>query len=286
MRIRSIKPEFWSNDKLSALPAETHMLAAALLNWADDEGYFNANPKLIQGALFPLRELSRTIPVMLRELSTQGGIGYLEVRFSADGRAWGWIINFSVHQVVSKARASEIKPLFEACCTDTSTDSGSIPGIIPEPSATPPSGNGMEWNGKGMEKEQGTGNGRRRRGVVGAGLPEDQPEPIRQRMLRVNLLTNRKPSTRWSAKELEAFKAAGLDRCSDDEFAEQIEPLQTYYAAELTELRPYWGTKDTADFRRRDLVTILGNWGGEVDRATKFCEFSRKKAVETAAGRL
>lgn len=105
-------------------------------------------------------------------------------------------------------------------------------------------------------------------------------------MLSVNLLTNRKPSTRWSAKEIDAFKAAGLDKCSDDEFAEQIEPLQTYYAAELTELRPHWGTKDTSDFRRRDLVTILGNWGGEVDRATKFCEFSRKKVEEAAAGRL
>ena len=53
-RIRTIKPEFWRHEDLSALPADTHMLAAALLNYADDEGYFNANPKLVEAECFPV----------------------------------------------------------------------------------------------------------------------------------------------------------------------------------------------------------------------------------------
>ena len=39
-RIRTIKPDFWKHEDLSALPEITHMLAAALLNHADDEGFF------------------------------------------------------------------------------------------------------------------------------------------------------------------------------------------------------------------------------------------------------
>ena len=60
-RIRTIKPEFWAHEDLSELPEATHMLAAALLNYADDEGYFNANPMLIKAACSPLREPSVSI---------------------------------------------------------------------------------------------------------------------------------------------------------------------------------------------------------------------------------
>jgi hypothetical protein len=54
-RIRTIKPEFWRHEDLSALPEATHMLAAQLLNYADDYGYFNANPALIKAEVSPLR---------------------------------------------------------------------------------------------------------------------------------------------------------------------------------------------------------------------------------------
>lgn len=120
----------------------------------------------------------------------------------------------------------------------------------------------------------------------GAGEVEISEEAIRQRMMQVNQLTNRVPSVKWSKKEVNAFKAAGLDKCSADEFAEQIAPMLTYYAATLVELRPFWGTHGAEDFRRRDLATILSNWAGELDRATKYCEHARKKADEENKGRL
>jgi hypothetical protein len=278
MRIRTIKPGFWTNEKLSAVPAETALLAIALLNYADDEGYFNAHPRLVLGALFPLRELSMSVPAMLMELSN---IGYISVRIASDGRAYGLVVNFLTHQVISRPSTSNLRPLYEAC-----SDSGeSNHGGFTEHSGT--NHGGMEGNGKGMEEEKEQGTGRRERRVNGGGLsPAKQPEAIRHRMLQVNLLTNRKPATRWNAEELAAFKSAGLDTCTADDFAEQFAPLQAYYAAPLSELRPHWGTKDAVDFRRRDLVTILSNWGGEVDRATKFCEFARKKAEQENSGRL
>lgn len=105
-RIRTIKPEFWSNDKLSALPVETHMFAAALLNHCDDEGFFNANPQLIGVQMFPVRDEYRTSTVHLQELSNQG---FLELLNGVDGRVYGRVINFIEHQVINKPKPSKIR---------------------------------------------------------------------------------------------------------------------------------------------------------------------------------
>jgi hypothetical protein len=134
MRIRTVKPEFWQNEKLSALPEVVHMAAAALLNYADDEGYFNANPALIKAALFPLREPSVPIPVVLQHLSE---VAYLTLGEGHDGRSYGRIIAFGEHQSINKPSASKIKPL--AIVWESSDD---VPGVVPEDS---------HW-------EQGTGN--------------------------------------------------------------------------------------------------------------------------------
>src|SRR3990167_5281034 len=103
-RIRTVKPEFHKHEELSALPEATHMLAAALLNYADDFGYFNANPALIKGECFPLREPSVTIPESLRSLQT---IGYLAFG-TLSGKRYGRIIHFSEHQKVSHPSKSKI----------------------------------------------------------------------------------------------------------------------------------------------------------------------------------
>lgn len=105
-RIRTIKPEFWRHERLSELPEATHMLAAALLNYADDEGYFNANLRLVQAECFPLREPSVSIHDSLIALSA---IGYLELGQGADGRRYGRIVHFEEHQRVNRPVASKIK---------------------------------------------------------------------------------------------------------------------------------------------------------------------------------
>jgi len=107
-RIRTIKPGFWKHEELSALPPETHMMAAALLNYADDEGYFNANPKLIKGDCCPLRDDSVNIHGMISDLSN---IGYLRIGKGMDGRIYGHVINFLEHQKVNRPYPSKIKDL-------------------------------------------------------------------------------------------------------------------------------------------------------------------------------
>ena len=107
-RIRTIKPDFWRDEELSGVSAEAALLAIGLLNHADDEGYFNANPKLIESDVFPLRELSCSTTVLITELSE---IGYLELFKGADGKQYGRIRNFAKHQVINKKNTSKIKHL-------------------------------------------------------------------------------------------------------------------------------------------------------------------------------
>lgn len=107
-RIRTIKPEFWTNEDLSTVPEATHMLAAGLLNYADDEGYFNANPKLIQAAFSPLREPSVSVPVSLQSLQS---IDYIRLGLGSDGKTYGHIVKFLEYQKVSHPKASKIKDM-------------------------------------------------------------------------------------------------------------------------------------------------------------------------------
>jgi len=136
-RIRTIKPDFWRDESLASVSPEAALLAIGLLNHADDEGYFNAHPKLIESDIFPLRELSNTITVMIDELHR---IGYIELYKGHDGKRYGHICNFSKHQVINKKNPSKIKALCEVL-----DDSVTTTVVLPV---------GMEGKGKEKEKEK------------------------------------------------------------------------------------------------------------------------------------
>jgi hypothetical protein len=72
---------------------------------------------------------------------------------------------------------------------------------------------------------------------------------------RFNKLFNRRETTHWGPRELKALKA--IQPVAQEDF----ELIQRYYTA----THP----KDK-DYRRKDLLTLLNNWNGEVDRARAF----------------
>jgi hypothetical protein len=136
-RIRTIKPEFWRDEVLASISAEAALLAIGLLNHCDDEGYFNANPKLVESDVFPLRTLTNPTPALLLELSR---IGYIEVFSGSDGKTYGKVANFEKHQVINKKTPSKIKDLCELR-QDYLTPTVVLP-------------TGKEGNGKEVEKER------------------------------------------------------------------------------------------------------------------------------------
>lgn len=136
-RIRTIKPDFWRDELLAGITAEAALLAIGLLNHCDDEGYFNANPKLVESDVFPLRTLTNPTPALLLELSR---IGYIEVFSGSDGKTYGKVANFEKHQVINKKTPSKIKDL-----CDLRQDYHTPTVVLPT---------GKEGKGKEVEKER------------------------------------------------------------------------------------------------------------------------------------
>jgi DNA replication protein DnaT len=104
MRIRTVKPEFWVHPVMSRLAYDTRILALGLLNLADDEGYFDADPDYIRGAVL-FREDSSNVRRMLDELSRSE---WIDLCGSPD-RPIGRVTNFRKHQRVDRPQPSRLK---------------------------------------------------------------------------------------------------------------------------------------------------------------------------------
>lgn len=74
---------------------------------------------------------------------------------------------------------------------------------------------------------------------------------------RVGKLFNRREATAWSEKEIKALKSVEKLNTTEDE----ILALEAYYTADMPSGK---------DYRRRDILTLLNNWNGEIDRAKAF----------------
>ena len=146
MRIRTVKPEFWTNETLAAMPEFTRLLALALLNYADDEGYFLAHASLIRGALFPFTEDSVSVHGALISLAE---IDYIEIGEGDGGKLVGRIVNFEKHQRINRPNPSRIKGCFKI-----TEDSVSAHGAFSDDSHTE-QGTGNREQGTG-NREQGT----------------------------------------------------------------------------------------------------------------------------------
>lgn len=142
MRIRTIKPEFWQSRTLAGVSPFSRLLAIALLNWADDEGWFKADPALIRGSLFPFEDDSETVRGAVAELSR---IGFIRVAEQSRNGAVGIIVNFRKHQRISKPQTSRlaIPELFRDC-------SATVPGTVAVGNGT---GNREDGSGRGVEGE-------------------------------------------------------------------------------------------------------------------------------------
>lgn len=108
MRIRTIKPEFWSHPIMGRQSDQVKIMAIGLLNFADDEGYFYADPSLVRSALRPFDDDSTIARACLEKLSE---IGYITVVESSKHGPIGQIVSFLDHQRIDRPNKSTIKEL-------------------------------------------------------------------------------------------------------------------------------------------------------------------------------
>jgi hypothetical protein len=110
MRIRTVKPEFWAHPVYGRLSDLCKWLAVGLLSYADDEGYFFAEPELIRASLWPFSGNSpedyRRLTEALQQLRM---VGWYEHSDSLEMGQIGRIAKWSKHQKISHPSTSKIK---------------------------------------------------------------------------------------------------------------------------------------------------------------------------------
>jgi hypothetical protein len=102
MRIRSIRPEFWSSEDIAALDIPTRLLFIGLWSYVDDNGVGRDVEKLIRSELFPLdddpRETLATVSRGLQHLADGGQI----TRYMVDGKPFLHVTAWDTHQKVDR----------------------------------------------------------------------------------------------------------------------------------------------------------------------------------------
>lgn len=101
-RIRSIKPDFWTDEKVVELSAFARLLFIGLWNFADDDGRMQYSPKKIKMQIFPADALD--ISELFGEIRGNSLINIYVV----DNVEYLEIVNFSKHQKIDKRAASKL----------------------------------------------------------------------------------------------------------------------------------------------------------------------------------
>lgn len=135
-RIRTVKPEFWTHPIMGRIDDASKCLALALLNFADDEGYFLADPNLVRSSCRPFDDDSTITRRCLDHLVKSE---WIEIRNHPTHGSIGMVSKFIEHQKIDRPKPSTIKEYF---IDDDSTIDRRLIAVGME-------GNGKE--GKGME---------------------------------------------------------------------------------------------------------------------------------------
>jgi hypothetical protein len=110
-RIRSLKPEFWSDRKLARLASrDARMLYMGLWNLADEWGRLNGDPQWIKGQIFPYEDDidAGVITRLLTELASAKLGAVLE--YEADGDPYLFLPKLGNHQRLEPAKVPSRLP--------------------------------------------------------------------------------------------------------------------------------------------------------------------------------
>lgn len=227
MRIRTIKPEFFTHEGLFEAEASTglpiRIAFAGLWCIADREGRFKWEPRRIGVQILPYDgiDFSRVMDA----LTTRGFI----VKYRVNDAWFGCIPSFGKHQVINNRESASSLP--ECSANDAFFEE--IDALATRESRDD---NACHKEGKGMEGKE---------GVV---TRELSPE-LEAFRLRVGAMVRRRPDTKWSPKEIKALKEVfELNTPEED-----IRLVEARYRSD-------------DKYLRRELYTLLNNWNGEVDK--------------------
>ena len=102
VRIRSIRPEFWSSEDVAAMDWPTRLIFIGLWSYVDDNGVGRDIERLIVTSLFPLdddlTEASLNVHRALKHLNTRGHI----TRYEVENKPYLHVTNWTKHQRINR----------------------------------------------------------------------------------------------------------------------------------------------------------------------------------------
>lgn len=103
-RIRTIKPEFWTDEKTVTLSPFARLLFIGLWNFVDDYGRTACSPARLKMQIFPADSID--LHQLLVEIS---GIDLITI-YAVDGKQYLQVNGFSKHQKVDTRQPSKFPP--------------------------------------------------------------------------------------------------------------------------------------------------------------------------------
>ncbi|MEE8607193.1 MAG: hypothetical protein V3S55_06300 [Nitrospiraceae bacterium] len=103
-RIRTIKPEYWTDEKIVELSFPARLLFIGLWNFADDEGRLVYSPKRLKLQIFPADDLD--ISALFGEIRGE----LLATLYKVDNIEYLQVNGFSKHQKIDKRSSSKLPP--------------------------------------------------------------------------------------------------------------------------------------------------------------------------------
>ena len=148
-RIRTIKPEFWEDEKLAKLPVQARLLFIGTWNFADDNGVLLANPVLMKSHIFPYEDIGiSTISEWIDMLVENGML----IRTTYNGKDYLVIRKFLIHQKINRKSIRINIPL--PVVLQVIDEYNKTHGVLTEPSLQErEQGIGKRNDGTGMEEE-------------------------------------------------------------------------------------------------------------------------------------
>ena len=148
-RIRTIKPEFWEDEKLAKLPVHARLLFIGTWNFADDNGALLANPVLMKSHIFPYEDIGiSTISEWIDMLMENGML----IRTTYNGKDYLVIRKFLIHQKINRKSIRINIPL--PVVLKVIDEYNKTHGVLTEPSPLErEQGIGKRNDGTGMEEE-------------------------------------------------------------------------------------------------------------------------------------
>lgn len=139
-RIRTIKPETASDEKLATVSRDARLTFVYLITQADDDGLILASPRQLLGSLFP-HDADVTEARVVSWCEELAEIGCVRWRATRGGSPVLELVNWAEHQKIKHRAKPVISPTllpYTDADSVARTHAGRAPDILPRPSGDPP----------------------------------------------------------------------------------------------------------------------------------------------------